>query len=84
MRDQIVTIPLDGITCKKYDFLKQKLLANTLVSAVTGAQDQLGSHLDQSGIEFTGDGPKRDLTSTRLIVDPDYLNLYKIKLAHGQ
>ncbi len=25
----------------------------------------------------------RELTSTRLIVDPDYLNLYKIKLAYG-
>lgn len=83
VRDQIVTIPLDGITYKKYDFLKEKLLMNTLVTAVTGSQDQLGSHLDQSGIEFTGDGPKRDLTSTRLIVDADYLNLYKIKLAMG-
>jgi putative ABC transport system permease protein len=83
VRDQIVTIPLDGVTYKKYDFLKEKLLSNTLVSAVTGSQDQLGSHLDQSGIEFKGDGPKRDLTSTRLIVDADYLNLYKIKLAYG-
>jgi putative ABC transport system permease protein len=83
VRDQIVNIPLDGITYKKYDFLKEKLLSNTLVSAVTGSQDQLGSHLDQSGIEFKGDGPMRNLTSTRLIVDADYLNLYKIKLAYG-
>jgi putative ABC transport system permease protein len=83
VRDQIVTIPLDGVTYKKYDFLKEKLLSNTLVSAVTGSQDQLGSHLDQSGIEFKGDGPMRNLTSTRLIVDADYLNLYKIKLAYG-
>jgi len=83
VRDQIVTIPLDGITYKKYDLLKDKLLSNSLVSAVTGSQDQLGSHLDQSGIEFQGDGPKRELTSTRLIVDADYLKLYKIKLAFG-
>ncbi len=83
VRDQIVNIPLDGITYRKYDVLKDKLLTNSLVSSVTASQDQLGSHLDQSGIEFKGDGPKRDLTSTRLIVDPDYLNLYKIKLAYG-
>ena len=63
---------------------KEKLLASSLVSGVTAAQDQLGSHLDQSGIHFIGDGPRRDLTSTRLIVDPDYLNLYKIKLAYGK
>ena len=60
------------------------MLNNTLVSAVTGAQDVLGSHLDQSGIQFKGDGPKRDLTSTRLIVDHDYLNLFKISLVAGK
>jgi putative ABC transport system permease protein len=59
-------------------------LANSLVTGVTAAQDQLGSHLDQSGIEFRGDGPLRNLTGTRLIVDPDYLDLYKIKLAYGR
>jgi len=84
VRDQVVTIPLDGVTSRKYDLLKEELSANSLVKGVTGAQDQLGSHLDQSGIEFRGDGPLRQLTSTRLIVDPDYLNLYKIKLAYGR
>ncbi|HMH31931.1 MAG TPA: ABC transporter permease [Puia sp.] len=83
-RDQVLTIPLDGVTSKKFDLIKQELLGNSLVSGVTGAQDQLGSHLDQSGIEFRGDGPLRELTSTRLIVDPDYLNLYKIQLAAGR
>jgi putative ABC transport system permease protein len=83
-RDQVVTIPLDEITYRKFDVVKQQLLNNTLVSAVTGSQDVLGSHLDQSGIEFRGDGPKRELTSTRLIVDRDYLNLFKIQLALGK
>jgi putative ABC transport system permease protein len=35
-------------------------------------------------VEFRGDGPRRDLTATRLIVDPDYLRLYKIPLAAGR
>jgi putative ABC transport system permease protein len=84
VRDQVVTIPLDGVTSRKYDLLKEELLKNSLVSGVTAAQDQLGSHLDQSGIEFRGDGPLRNLTSTRLIVDPDYLSLYHLKLAYGR
>jgi putative ABC transport system permease protein len=84
VRDQVVTIPLDGFTNKTFDILKQKLLTNSLVSGVTAAQDQLGSHLDQSGILFINDGLKRDLTSTRLIVDHDYLSLYKLKLAYGK
>ena len=84
IRDQVVTIPFDDITYRNYEALKQDLLSNTLVSGVTAAQDQLGSHLDQSGIQFKGDGPERGLTSTRLIVDPDYLNLYKISLVLGR
>jgi putative ABC transport system permease protein len=84
-RDQVVTIPLDNITSRKFDLLKQQLSGNTLITAVTGAQDNLGSHLDQSGVEFKYDnGPLRQLTSTRLIVDHDYLNLYNIKLAAGK
>jgi putative ABC transport system permease protein len=82
-REQVVTIPLDGITFRKFDVLKQDLLSNTLISGVTGAQDVLGSHLDQSGVQFIGDGPLRRLTSTRLIVDHDYLNLFKISLLLG-
>jgi putative ABC transport system permease protein len=83
-RDQVLTIPLDGITSQKFDVLKQDLLGNTTVLGVTGAQDQLGSHLDQSGVEFKGEGPLRQLVSTRLIVDPDYLKLYKIALVQGR
>lgn len=83
-REQVVTIPLDRGASQRYQLLKKELLQNTLVSSVTASQDILGSHLDQSGIEFRGDGPKRELTSTRLIVDPDYLKLYKIQLVEGR
>lgn len=83
-RDLVVTLPLDGLSYRKFDLVKQELLNNTLISGVTGAQDVLGSHLDQSGVQFIGDGPKRELTSTRLIVDHDYLALYKIPLLLGK
>lgn len=83
-RDQIVTIPFRERTSEKFDVLKKELLQNTLVTFVTAAQDVLGSHLDQSGIQFQSDGPLRQLTSTRLIVDPDYLKTYKISLAAGK
>jgi len=64
--------------------VKQQLLANTLVKGVTAAQDQLGSHLDQTGVEFIGDSAKRQLTSTLLVVDRDYLSLYQISLLLGK
>jgi len=83
-RDQMLNIPLDGVTYKKFELLKQQLSANAAIAGVTGAQDQLGSHLDQSGVSFYGDGPRRDLTGTRLIVDADYLRVYSIPLVAGK
>jgi putative ABC transport system permease protein len=83
-RDQVVNISLDRVTSGKYDVLKELLQKNANVSGVTGAQDILGSHLDQSGVGFMGSGPVRNLSTTRLIVDPDYLRLYKIKLVAGR
>ncbi|MBS1916743.1 MAG: ABC transporter permease [Bacteroidetes bacterium] len=83
-REQVVTVPLDGVTYKKFDLLKQQLLTSTLIKNVTGAQDVLGSHLDQSGVSFWGDGPKRDLAVTQLVVDHDYLTMYKIPLILGK
>ncbi|WP_428331296.1 ABC transporter permease [Mucilaginibacter sp.] len=85
VRDQVVTVPLNMVTPAKYDLLKQQLLNSSLISGVTASQDNLGSHLDQSGVEFhPADGPKRQLTATQLIVDNDYLSLYKIKLLAGK
>jgi len=84
-RDQVVTVPVGLLNEKQYDLLKKELLGSSLVGGVTASQDNLGSHLDQSGISYRpSDGPKRDLTGTRLIVDQDYLSLYKIKLLAGK
>jgi putative ABC transport system permease protein len=84
-RDQVVTIPLDRISGKKYQLFKQELLGNTLIAGVTASQDQLGSHLDQSGVSFKyNNEPKRDMAATQLIVDDDYLTVYNIKMAQGK
>ena len=83
-REQVVTIHFNRGSSEKFDNLKKDLLQNTLITGVTASQDVLGSHLDQSGIQFKGDGPLRRLTSTRLIVDHDYLTLYRIPLRLGR
>lgn len=84
-REQIVNIPLDGVTTKKYDLFKKELAGSALVSGVTASQDILGSHLDQTGVTFRpANGPKVELGTTLLVVDDNYLDLYKIKLAAGK
>ena len=83
-RDQVLSIPLNGVTYKSYDVIKQELLNNSHITGVTGAQDELGGHLDQSSVEFLASGaPLRQVSATRLIVDHDYLDLYKISLVAG-
>jgi putative ABC transport system permease protein len=83
-REQVLNISMDRITTQKYQLLKEALLRNADIAGVTGAYDVLGSHLDQSGVLFLGSGPVRNLSTTRLIVDPDYLRLYKIPLVAGR
>jgi putative ABC transport system permease protein len=80
----VVDISLNDDSSRQYEVLKQQLLNNSLIEGVTASQDILGSHLDQSGISFKGDGPRRELSATRLIVDPDYLGLYDIRLVEGK
>jgi putative ABC transport system permease protein len=84
VRDNMITVTLDDITNSKYDLLKTELAASPFVSGVTACRDQLGGHLDQTGVEFKGDGAKQEISSTILMVDPDYMNVYKMKLAYGR
>ncbi len=83
-RDQVMVIPLNRVTSGKYETLKQELLTNKMVSGVTASQQRLGNNLHQSGMVFHGDGPARQLTSSQVVVDPDYLTLYKIPLIAGR
>ncbi len=83
-KSNVVDIELNGKSGSNTEELKTELLKNNLIKGVTACQDILGSHLDQSTVEFRGDGPKRFLTATRLIVDPDYLRLYKIPVIYGR
>ena len=84
-RDQIVNIPLDNVTSKKYDLFKDELTGSPLIAGVTASQDILGSHLDQTGVSFKpANGPKQDFGTTLLVVDTNYLKLYNIKLAAGK
>jgi putative ABC transport system permease protein len=83
-RDQVMVIPLNRIASGKYEALKQELMANTIVTAVTASQQTLGNNLHQAGMVFHGEGPSRQLTSSQVVVDPDYLTLYKIPIIAGR
>ena len=83
-RDQVLILPLNRITYNRYDALKQELLKNANISNVAGSGQRLGNNLHQAGMVFHGDGAARQLTSSQVVVDPDYLRLYNIKLLAGR
>jgi putative ABC transport system permease protein len=84
-KDQVVTITLNFNTSPKYDALKQELLNNTLVTGVTASWQRLGNNLHQTGVTYhPGDGPARDMATSQVVVDPDYLTVYKIPLVAGR
>jgi len=83
-KDQVMIIPLDAVTSPKYDALKTEFSSNPLITATTGSHQTLGNNFHQTGVVFHGNGPTRELTSSQVVVDPDYLTLYKIPLIAGR
>ena len=84
-KDQVVTIPLNFNTNPKYDVLKKELLKNTMITGVTASNQRLGNNLHQTGIRFhPGDAPVREMATSQVIVDPDYLTVYKIPIIAGR
>jgi putative ABC transport system permease protein len=83
-RDQVMVIPLNNTANKNFDAIKQTLLASTMIKGVTGSQQRLGNNLHQTGVKFHGNGPVRELVSSQVVVDHDYLTLYNIKLVAGK
>ncbi|WP_336517724.1 ABC transporter permease [Pollutibacter soli] len=84
-KDQVAVIPLDRNANGHYSELKKELQNNSLISGVTASQQRLGNNLHQTGVTFHGPGgPARDLTSSQVVVDPDYLEIYKIPIIAGR
>jgi putative ABC transport system permease protein len=69
---------------KRYAELKIALEANTLVKGVTGSSQRMGNNFHQTGFNYKGAGPVKNLASSHVYVDSDFLSLYKIQLVAGK
>jgi putative ABC transport system permease protein len=83
-KEQVLVIPLNNTANKNFETIKQTLLGSTAIKGVTASQQRLGNNLHQTGVKFYGNGPVRELVSSQIVVDHDYLNLYDIKLVAGK
>lgn len=83
-RDQIVTVTLDNKAYRVYESLKQELLTSSLIKGVTANQQKLGNNLHQTSVKFYGDGAAKELATSQIVVDPDFLTVYEIPLLAGR
>jgi putative ABC transport system permease protein len=83
-REQVVTISLGSEANKNYQALKDALLSKSNIVGVTASRQKLGNNMHQTGVKFHGKGPVREMSSSQVVVDPDYLTLYKIPLIAGR
>lgn len=83
-KEQVVIIPLNSKSNPRYESVKQQLLSSSFVESVTGSMQRLGNNFHQTGVQFQGEGPLKKIASSQVVVDPDYLSLYKIKLLAGR
>jgi len=80
-KDQVVIIPGSG---KGYRQLKEELQKSPLVKMVSGSNQTLGNNLHQTGFNYRGDGPARNLVTSHVVVDDDFISLYGIPLVAGK
>ncbi|MRG45872.1 FtsX-like permease family protein [Chitinophaga sp. SYP-B3965] len=81
--DQILLLKLDSETNGRYDAMKQELLGSSLITAVSASQQRLGANIHQGGVNFHGNGPVRNLATSGVVVDKDFIKLYKIPIIAG-
>lgn len=82
--DQVLTMPLGRRYSDRYEVLKEKLLSNSRVQNVTASGQRLGNNLHQTSVTFHGEGPARNLATSQVVVDEDFLNVYEIELIAGR
>ncbi|MBN3583162.1 ABC transporter permease [Algoriphagus aestuarii] len=82
--EQVITLPIGGRYSDRYDVLKESLLSNSLIQSVTASGQRLGNNLHQTSVTFHGEGPARNLATSQVVVDEDFLDVYQIELLAGR
>jgi putative ABC transport system permease protein len=75
---------MSRIANQKYEAIKQELQKNTAVVGVTGSGQRLGNNFHQTNARFKGKKGMRELTTSQVVVDFDYLSFYKITILEGR
>lgn len=82
--DQIVLVPLDFNSNKRYETLKTELKRQTGVLGVTASGQRIGNNFHQWGFRFKSDTAVLNMSVSNVNVDFDYFEVYDIKIKEGR
>jgi len=82
--DQMVLIPMDRESNRKYATLKAEMLRNPHVTGVTASGQRLGNNLHQWGWKVRMDTGVVNMSTSNVNVDPDFLTVYGMELIEGR
>ena len=83
-KDQMMLIPMNGTANEQYETIKNELLAQAGVVGVTASGQRIGNNFHQTGVKMKNDTTVRELTSSQVNVDYDFLEVYDIPVQQGR
>ena len=83
-KDQMMLIPMNSTANEQYETIKNELLTQSGVVGVTASGQRIGNNFHQTGVKMKNDTTVRELTSSQVNVDYDYLEVYGIPVQQGR
>ncbi len=83
-KEHILLIDMNQEAREKYDQLKTDLLNESNILGVAGSGQRLGNNFHQWGFKAQVDTGIVDISTSNVLVDYDYLDLYGIELVSGR
>jgi putative ABC transport system permease protein len=84
VKDQMMLVNMNNDANKKFEIIKEELLANRFVEGVTASGQRIGNNFHQWGFKVKADTGIMRITPSNVNVDYDYLKVYGIKLKEGR
>lgn len=81
-RDHVLLVPMSSAANQQYDLLKEELRRDPNILDATASSQRLGNNLHQTGVQVEGE--EESVSTSRVGVDANYLDFYKIDLLAGR
>ncbi len=84
-KEQVLLIRMNTTANRKFEALKNELLANNNIDDLTAYSERLGANVNQWGADYIArSGETKHISVSHLMVDYNYIPFFRIQLAEGR